>query len=321
VTTFSPQCFTVAVGESKTLLSSLRAWLPGHSWSALRKLLQARRVTVNHVLCLDEARRLTEGEVVAITARPLPEPPTDKDVVIRFVDPQLVVVEKPSGMLTLRPAVERHWSPQRRHRQPALDEALSRLLAGQQRGRQQLPRLWPVHRIDRDTSGLLVFARSELTQRHLIRQFAQHDTVRRYLAIIPGRIVDQTVRTYLVRDRGDGLRGSSADSQSGQLAITHLRVLQHRYGYSELECRLETGRTNQIRIHLAELRHPICGDIRYRGPFGKPPIPDTSASPRLALHAAQLSFVHPVSGEQQQFDSCWPRDMRVYLQRTGLLHG
>lgn len=318
------------------VLAALRQHLPdAPSWSAIKKILRARRVTIGGVLCIDEGRQLSRGEVVTVLDQPMPPPPTDKDVSIVYVDAALVVAEKPSGMVSLRRQADQNWSWNRKNQQPTLDECVARLIANHgntshgKSGHQNkskptnynhLPQLFPVHRIDRDTSGLLVFARNSDVQTDLIQQFAQHQSVRMYLALIPGSIEDQTVRSHFVRDRGDGLRGSSTNSSDGQLAITHFRTLKSLGrvkppgNLSELECRLETGRTNQIRIHLAELGHPICGDIKYRGPFGTEPIEDQSCIRRLALHAAQLNFEHPVNQKPMSFQSPWPADIQRYLK-------
>lgn len=315
------QTFIAGEADTGTILASLRNWLPGTSWSTARKLLHGRRVAVNGVLCLDEARRLTPGETVTVADRPLPPPPTDDHVAIRFIDASIVVVEKPAGMLTLRRASEQGWSLRRRSQQPTLDEVVPRLIArhaakkANTRVKSRLPQLYAVHRIDRDTSGLLVFARNRAAQQKLISQFAVHEALRIYLAVVPGHPPSQTIRTRLIRDRGDGLRGSTDDTSIVRHAVTHITNLRRVGQYSELVCRLETGRTNQIRIHLAELGHPVCGDIKYRGPFGQPPLPDTSGSPRLALHAARLQFAHPETGKPLDYRSPWPPEMQRFLER------
>lgn len=286
-------------------------------------------------MCLDEGRRVTAGEVIGVARNPLPPVPFDKDVVVHHLDESVVVAEKPAGMISLRHPAEYGWSHERRNLHPTLDECLARIIR-----RRAGPRdawraadapdgrpggLFSVHRIDRDTSGLLVFARTEQAQESLIQQFAAHEAVRRYLCVIAGHLADQTIRSTLIRDRGDGLRGSlqgekNPDSTSGsslhpegQSAVTHIRTLQQYPGFSELECRLETGRTNQIRIHLAEAGFPVCGDIKYRGPYNTPPIPDGSSVPRLALHAAELGFRHPLTGAELHFSVPWPRDIRRFL--------
>ncbi len=139
--------------------------------------------------------------------------------------------------------------------------------------------------------------------------------MRKYLCVIPGKMSAQTIVSYQIRDRGDGLRGSSDRPADGQKMVTHIRSLRQLGEYSEIECRLETGRTNQIRIHLAEKSHPICGDVKYRGPFGQQPIADLSTAPRLALHATQLGFVHPVTQEVHDYQLPWPKDIQNLIRR------
>ena len=226
-------------------------------------------------------------------------------------------------MLTLRRHTDLNWTWARKNLHPTLDECVPRLVGqhaaekkNSHRKYTKLPKLFPVHRIDRDSSGLLVFARNEEAQTKVIHQFAQHDAVRKYFALVPGKLKDQTVRSQLIRDRGDGLRGSTEDLTIGEHAVTHFKTIQQIAGFSELECTLETGRTNQIRIHLAELGHPICGDIKYRGKFGKPKIRDRSGIGRLALHAAQLCFVHPTKDIEMKFETNWPKQMRAFLKKV-----
>jgi len=312
--------YEVDESQAGQLLTALRHWLPGTSWSAARALVRKRRIAINGVVCLDEARVLAQGETVSVAEHPLPAPPSDDDVRILFVDSHVVVVEKPSGMLTLRRKSEQRWSWERRNLQPTLDEVVPRLIAqnaarraGTKTRMRRLPRIYSVHRIDRDTSGLVMFARTKEAQENFIDQFAARKTLRRYLAIIPGRIDNQTIETRMTRDRGDGVRGNSQNGR-GPLAITHVRQLRRLGDYSEVECRLETGRTNQIRIHLAELGHPVCGDIKYRGPINAP-VDDNSRCRRLALHATELRFIHPDTNKEGVFESPWPDGMLKYIDR------
>ncbi|MEM9409956.1 MAG: RluA family pseudouridine synthase [Planctomycetota bacterium] len=317
------QSFVIDTDEKPTVLAAMRNNLPDQpSWSTVRKLMRSRLVTVGGVLCIDEARRLSRGEVVQIVDRALAPPPRDEDIKILHVDQQVIVVEKPSGMVSLRRKNEYSWTWEKRNRQPSLDECVPRMIGvhasekkKQQRAIHKQPRLFPVHRLDRDSSGIMVFARDEESQTKLIHQFAQHSAVRKYLALIPGQFQKQTVRSQLIRDRGDGLRGSTSESNIGEHAITHFKSLRAFENLSELECKLETGRTNQIRIHLAEAGHPICGDVKYRGPFASAPIKDHSRIHRLALHATQLKFNHPVTNDLMDFTTPWPDDMARFIAK------
>ncbi|MFO1001946.1 MAG: RluA family pseudouridine synthase [Planctomycetaceae bacterium] len=286
-------------------------------WSVARKHLEGRKISVNGILCVDEGRRVVAGDVIELRLQPLPPPPGDNDVRILHLDEHLVVVDKPAGMLSLRHPGDLNWRQERKDLQPSLEECLSRLISRRRvaGSSHQSQELLAVHRIDRETSGILVFARTEEAQKGLIGQFAAHTAMRKYLCLIPGTMSVQTIVSYQVRDRGDGLRGSSDRPADGQKMVTHIRPLRQLGEYSELECRLETGRTNQIRIHLAEKNHPICGDVKYRGPFGQPPVPDLSKAPRLALHATQLGFVHPVTHEVHDYQLAWPKDIQSLIRR------
>ena len=175
-----------------------------------------------------------------------------------------------------------------------------------------MPAIRAVHRLDRDTSGLMVFARTTDAERHLVQQFRKHTIHRAYRAVVQGDIAEPfTVESRLVRDRGDGRRGSTRHPRLGQLSITHVRALERLPGATLVECRLETGRTHQIRIQLAETGHPLLGEPVYV-PRDFPPLPP---APRLMLHAAELGFVHPTTGRALHFEDPLPDDLRGVLQR------
>lgn len=300
-----------------TLAAALREWLLGKPWSQVRKLIAARRITLNGNVCIDPARRLRLTDVVKLLPHPAALPPREKDVRIRFLDADVVVVEKPAGMTTTRHAEERNWPSRRRQLQPTLDELLPRILAKIEKRRRKgpPPPVRAVHRLDRETSGLLVFARSLAAEQHLMRQFRRHTTDRRYLAVVYGNVVAQTIATNLVRDRGDGRRGSTQRPGVGKRAVTHVRPIERLGDYTLVECRLQTGRTHQIRIHLAEQGHPVCGEKLYNHPLFGEPIPDQSGAPRLALHAAELGFEHPTTGERMRFEMPLPRDLAEFIRR------
>ena len=308
--------YLVTTVTEDAVLGALRKLAGDLTWSAARKHLAGRRIAVNGILCVDEGRRVVAGDTIEVRTQPLPPPPRDDDVQILHLDSQIVVVNKPAGMLSLRHPGDVKWRQERRDLQPSLEECLARLIARRENRRDSSTvDLLAVHRIDRETSGALAFARTESSQTHLIEQFAAHTSFRRYFCVIPGKLEARTISTMFVRDRGDGVRGSSADAIHGKHAVTHVKPMRVIGDYSELECQLETGRTNQIRIHLAELRHPICGDVKYHGPFGEPPIDDKSRAPRLALHAADLGFVHPKSGDNLNFSVPLPRDLQQFIAR------
>jgi 23S rRNA pseudouridine1911/1915/1917 synthase len=307
-----------------TVTAFLREQLPGRSWSDVRRLIRSRRVMIDGNLCLDGGRRLRGTEVIKLLAHPTAAPPREDDVRICYLDAHLVVVDKPPRMTSVRHAEEQNWSARRRQIQPTLEDVLPRAIAKKcsrgQQGRRgappgKLPPVKPVHRLDRDTSGLIVFARTKAAEQRLVQQFRRHTTERRYLAIAHGHVAAQTIESNLVRDRGDGRRGSTMVPELGKRAITHIAPLEHFDGYSLVECRLETGRTHQIRIHLAESGHPVCGETVYQKPLHGLAAADASGAPRLALHAIELRFDHPITGESLRFHAPLPNDLRTFLDR------
>lgn len=344
---------TLSAGDDgQTLAAVLRRLRPKLSWSDANRLVTGRYVQVNGNLCLDPARRLKRGEVVRLWSFPQAKPPDADDVRLVHVDEQVVVVDKPAGLTTLRHREEQDWPERRRGLQPTLDELLPELLAASwsrsrqpgarrptghrlrgpsprdrsarpkpappQRFATRLPRVRPVHRLDRDTSGLMVFALTPTAEQSLVAQFKSHRVDRAYRAVVHGHPSEQTIRSMLVRDRGDGLRGSTrADPPppDAQLAVTHVKPIEAIGDYHLVECRLETGRTHQIRIHLSEAGHMLCGEKVYRHAPGKPPQRDGSEAPRQALHAFELGFVHPTTGKRLHFTINWPKDLASWLAR------
>jgi 23S rRNA pseudouridine1911/1915/1917 synthase len=235
-------------------------------------------------------------------------------LVIRHLDDQLVVAEKPSGMNTVRHPAEREWKDERRQLDPTLEDVAQWAISERlKRPARELPRLRVVHRLDKDTSGLVVFARTADAERWLGKQFHAHTVLRRYQAVVFGHFPTQTIRSYLVRDRGDARRGSTPNASLGKEAITHVTLVERIGDYSLLTCKLETGRTHQIRIHLSEMGHPVCGEKVYnRKPSGEPLI-DPSDAPRLCLHALELGFVHP-AGENLHWQMDPPFDLQGFQQ-------
>lgn len=320
-----------AVLNGQSLASAMKRLLPQQSWSEIKGLIGSRHVHVNGNLSVDEGRRLKTGDVVKVFEHPRAAPPTDQDVRVRYIDEHLVVVEKPAGVTTLRHAEERDWPNRHKDRMPTLENMLQRVVArrgasvplskrpGSIHQARRPPQVRPVHRLDRDTSGLMIFALSPKAEHALVRMFKGHEIDRRYVAVVHGHPGPQTIETALVRDRGDGLRGSSPRGKNdpeAQRAVTHVKRVERVGDYAIVECRLKTGRTHQIRIHLSETGHMLCGERTYtRATPAARPVPDRSGAPRQALHSAELRFAHPVTDKPMHFRSPLPHDLSQWLER------
>jgi 23S rRNA pseudouridine1911/1915/1917 synthase len=227
---------------------------------------------------------------------------------VRYADQDVVVVEKPPGLTTMRHPHEAAEFGARAQRflPRTLADLLPSILKSKSRFR-------AVHRLDKETSGLVVFARTAEAEGHLSRQFRAHTIDRRYQALVRGRVSPGTIESILVRDRGDGRRGSGIGP--GQKAITHVRVLEKLGDFTLVECRLETGRTHQVRIHLGEANTPLCGERVYDRPLHGAPLPDGSGAKRVMLHAARLGFDHPTTGKRLAWEAPLPQDMADLLAK------
>jgi 23S rRNA pseudouridine1911/1915/1917 synthase len=219
---------------------------------------------------------------------------------IVHADPHIVVVRKPPGIATVPYEDERD----------TLDRLVQSLLRKGARPGTSVAPLGVVQRLDKETSGLIVFARTTAAKRGLQQQFREHSVFRRYLAIANGAVQSRTVRSRLVQDRGDGIRGSTQSPELGREAVTHVRAIEPLNGATFVECALETGRTHQIRIHLSEAGHPLVGERVYVRSYRGPQVPAT----RIMLHAAELGFTHPVTGEKLEYEEPIPTDMAGMLE-------
>lgn len=249
---------------------------------------------------------------------------------IIYADAHIVVVNKPAGLTTMRhPEEAAEFGPRAKQFLPAtLADLLVRVLTRRQTGRRTTRGkqirdsrrgksmfLRAVHRLDKETSGLVVFARTPLATRQLGRQFREHIVERCYLGVVRGQAGGGRIESILVRDRGDGRRGSRPGAGPGQRAVTHVRVLERLGDFTLVECRLETGRTHQVRIHLAEAGTPLCGERIYDRPLHGKPLPDSSGFSRPALHAAVLGFTHPATGKKVRWAVSLPNDMARLIAR------
>jgi 23S rRNA pseudouridine1911/1915/1917 synthase len=281
-------------------------------------LLAKRKVQLGGMPCVEPGRRVRRGQRLEI--RQPPNQPASSEPVVRYADAHLVVVDKPAGWTTMRHREEAAEFGKRAQRflPPTLADLLPMLLAKGQRKRPG--RLRAVHRLDKDTSGLVVFAGTREAEQHLGKQFRAHTIQRRYLAVVRGRAKDERIESNLIPDRGDGRRGSSPQPGEGKGAITHVKVLEDLGDYTLVECRLETGRTHQVRIHLGEKGTPLCGERIYDRPVHGKPLPDKSGATRLALHAANLGFEHPATGKWMEWRSPLPSALTDLIVRLRKRH-
>jgi RluA family pseudouridine synthase len=247
-----------------------------------KQVLAAGRVRVNGATVRSADVALVIGDVVEVAAKTAP---VGLPAGVRVVheDDDLVVADKPADLLTIATVHERE-----------------RTLYAALTARAKPGRVFIVHRLDRAASGLLVFARSPLAKERLQAQFAAHAVERTYLALVEGRPAETsgTVRSRLLDDVPGRVR-ETRDPGRGRSAVTHWRVVRTGARHALLEVRLETGRRNQIRVHLAGVGHPIAGDAAYGA--------RTDPLRRLALHAHVLGFDHPRTGARLRFVSPAPR--------------
>ena len=313
----APRIHTIGPKEAGLTILDWMCDRLGLSRVEASRLLQTRKVRLGGNPCSNPDSRLRAGQRVevpqpqAAPTKPVArrrDRPTGPEPILRHIDEHLVIVDKPTGLTTMRHAEEAAEFGRRGKRflPTTLADLLPALIA-EETG--EPPRsLIPVHRIDKETSGLVVFARTPLAESHLGEQFRAHRVERRYHAVVRGAATPGRIESSIVRDRGDGRRGSGPDDQ-GQHAVTHVEVLETFVGLSLVECRLETGRTHQVRIHLGEAGTPLCGERIYDRPLNGKPFPDPSGMKRVALHAVVLGLVHPATGKTMRWTSAPPDDM------------
>jgi 23S rRNA pseudouridine1911/1915/1917 synthase len=297
------------------------------SWNKARELITRGKVSVDGVTVTEITHRVAPSSAVLVDvhARRLRRAELPDDSIL-YVDTDVVVVRKPAGMMSVPYADERDTLVDRT-RIALIRHARERAAKGKQGGRTGAPsqqELGVVQRLDKDTTGVLVFARTLDSKRVLAQQLRVHSVERRYLAIVHGSLSANaypngtiTIESDLIRDRGDGLKGSfgifrrprgplPADAQH---AITHVRPIEALRGATLVECKLETGRQHQIRIHVSERGHPIVGEQVYIRDYQGARI----EADRPMLHAAVLGFDHPRTGKPMRFEVEPPEDFNALL--------
>ncbi|MCP4447069.1 MAG: RluA family pseudouridine synthase [Myxococcales bacterium] len=268
----------------------------GESWKTVKRLVSTGKVFVDGRAELDAGVRPPVGASIEIRNNAKKPKRGKFEVQIVYQDAHLVVIDKPSGVSSVP------YSPEER------DTAMDLVRAAWRTRREEANGpLIVVHRIDKDTSGLLMFARSKKGELGLARQLRDHTMDRQYSCVCNGRVSPRRIESFLIRDRGDGLRGTNRHDEKGRRSVTHVEVERSLRNATLCRVRLETGRTHQIRIHLSEAGHVLVGERVYSRDAelcGRPLL----SSPRLLLHAQTLGFVHPVTGERLSFRSEYPAD-------------
>lgn len=275
------------------------------SW--LQKLIEAGNVSVEGREKLAKNYKLRAGDRMTVE---LPEPetldvlPENIPLDIVYEDEYLLVVNKPSGMV-VHPAVGNHTG--------TLVNAVMFHCGDQLSSINGVVRPGIVHRIDKDTSGLLVIAKTDAAHRGLAEQFAVHSIKRAYRAVVYNNIKedDGRVDAPIGRNPKDRLKMAVVSADKGRRAVTNYHVIERSGKFTYVECRLETGRTHQIRVHMAYIGHPLLGDPLYG------PRKGMSGLIGQVLHAKELGFVHPITGEYMEFDSELPSEFVKALKKAG----
>jgi 23S rRNA pseudouridine1911/1915/1917 synthase len=290
---------------------ALAAALPAMSRERLKALISSGEVVgPEGAPVRDPAAKAVAGGAYRVT---VPEPRAahneaqDIALEIVFEDDHLLVVEKPAGMV-VHPAAGNFDG--------TLVNALLHHCAGRLSGIGGVARPGIVHRIDKDTSGLLVVAKTDVAHEGLAAQFAKHSILRRYRAVVSGLLnpAQGTVDAPLARSSANRQKMAIVEGERGKRAVTHYALVRPLKDAALVECRLETGRTHQIRVHMSSIGHPLVGDPVYgRTRTAHRELLKTLGFERQALHAAELGFLHPVLKQNLSFKSAVPSDMQELL--------
>ncbi len=286
----APKFNDFTVKRECTLLEFLMNDVPGNSRTKAKKLLSLKMVFVDKVITTQFDTPLKPGQLVQIAQKGNPHELRNKFVEIVYEDAFIIVVKKAPGIVSVPIPGSRETSVK-----SILDEYVKR--------RNNRFSVHTIHRLDRGTSGIMMFAKRREIQQTIIQHWHEAVTDRRYVAVVEGKMEKDKgiVTSWLSNDKTYVVFSSPVDN-GGKYAVTHYKTLKRNEQFSLVELRLETGRTNQIRVHMKELGHPVVGDEKY----GQP----STLVNRLCLHAFKLFFVHPVTGELLKFETDIPEEFK-----------
>ena len=290
------------VEEVSELLPFLLIKMGGMTRTSIKQLLGQRRVTVNNVIQTRHDTPLRKGDIITIESGRGNVELRHPKLRVVYEDDALIVVEKKNGLLTVPVKAD------------SKETTVFSILKEYVRKQSHRNTVHVVHRLDRETSGLLVFAKSPELQEYMRTYWRQLVTKRSYVALVEGKLEknEGKITSWLTEDSRTALVSSSPVDNGGQLAITNYKVLKEsalqtdeadlKIEYSLVELNLETGRTNQIRVHMASMGHPVVGDRKYGNGNESSPID------RLCLHARVLEFIHPMTEKKVRFEAPTPKE-------------
>ncbi len=276
------------VERKDALLPFLLEHLKGKSRNNIKNLLSKRQVQVDRKTVTQFDHPLHPGQTVSISPeRSKTEPSLPFDLI--YEDQEIIVIDKPAGLLSIATDREKYYTAYH-------------IVTDYVKEKNKQNRIFVIHRLDKDTSGVLMFAKTEQAKRTFQDNWEKIVKMRRYLAVVVGIPEDSsgTVRSFLL-ETATHLVYSSNDP-SGKEAVTHYKVLKSGGGFSLLDVTIDTGRKNQIRVHMKDIGHPVAGDKKYgtrENPMG-----------RLGLHACELKFIHPETGKEFCFKAKTPKEFR-----------
>ena len=297
------------VEQDCLLMDFLQAKMGGMAKASIKQLLSQRRVTVNNAIQTRHDTPIRRGEIVVIASGRGNVELRHPKLRIVYEDDALIVVEKKNGLLTVPVKAD------------SKETTVFSILKEYVRKQSHRNTVHVVHRLDRETSGLLVFAKSPELQEYMRTYWRQLVTKRTYVALVEGKLEKKEgkITSWLTENPRTALVSSSPVDNGGQLAITNYKVLKEsalqtdeadlKTEYSLVELNLETGRTNQIRVHMASMGHPVVGDRKYGHGNESSPID------RLCLHARVLEFIHPMTEKKVRFEAPMPKEFaRIFTQ-------
>ena len=281
---------SLEVTAQATLMPFLISTLADRSRDNIKSLLRNRQILVNGEPVTQFNHELKPGDTILVSSNRQTGGLMARNMRLVYEDEHLILIDKNAGILSIASDHEKYLTAYN-------------ILSTYVKSQKPSNRIFIVHRLDRDTSGLMMFARSEKVQSLLQRDWKRNVTARTYVALVEGELTERegVIKSYIYESKALVMH-STRDPKKGDLAVTRFRLLKSGKEYSLVEITLETGKKNQIRLHMQEKGHSIAGDKKYGA--------QTSPIGRLGLHASLLAFIHPVTGKEMRFESKVPAKFR-----------